>query len=268
MTERPREDNTDDVGAANQRLWDAWSDGFQAMWNADTAEGELPPAPFPLPDASSSEWSTDERPELDGADFVELGCGGGQATVGAAREGVETAVGLDFSTAQLRHARSLRNLYGVDAEFVAGDVTDTPFADDAFDIAYSGWVYFMIEDIEAAFREARRVLRDGGLFVFDVPHPFYELFDPETNELERSYHAAGPRRNNIDHDLEEDMIVFDRTVGELHNALVETEFTVERVLEHPDMDDPDEYEDNPVDSFQPDLVSMVPRSLQFWARVT
>lgn len=256
-----------DTSKENQKLWDAWSDDFQAMWNADTSKGELPPAPFPLPaTGSSAESPSDVLPEIEGADFVELGCGGGQATVGAVREGVETAVGVDFSTEQLQHAQRLSGLYGVETRFIAGDVTNVPLADDTFDIAYSGWVYFMVEDLEAAFTEARRVLREGGVLVFDVPHPFFELFDPDTHELERSYHSSGPGRNNVDDDFEAEMVVFDRTVGELHTALVNAGFVVKRVREGPSIDDPDDYKDA-VDSYQLELRAMVPRTLMFWAHV-
>lgn len=97
----------------NQRLWNEWSDDFQALWNADTAEGGLPPAPSPFaPDAPGG-----RQPEiLDSVkdkDYVELGCGGGQGSVGTAERGAKTVVGVDFSGEQLRHARKLRNLYGV-----------------------------------------------------------------------------------------------------------------------------------------------------------
>jgi len=254
-----------DPGTENRDLWDAWSDQFQALWNADTATGDLPPAPFPLPEDGPDEtWQADVLPEIEGADFVELGCGGGQATVGAARAGVDAAVGVDFSTEQLRHAERLGEFYGVDAAFVVGDVTAVPLADDAFDVAFSGWVYFMVEDLASCLAEARRVLREDGLLVFDVPHPFYELFDPDSRELERSYHASGPRRNVVDEDYDADMVVFDRKVSELHNALVDAGFTVERIIEE-GSDDPEDYDDDPLESNQPDLMAMVPRSLRFWA---
>ena len=66
----------------NQRLWNEWSDDFQASWNADTGEGDLPPAPSPFaPDTPGG-----RRPEIlssiEGKEYVELGCGGGQGSVG------------------------------------------------------------------------------------------------------------------------------------------------------------------------------------------
>ncbi|MDS0276837.1 class I SAM-dependent methyltransferase [Halomicroarcula sp. S1AR25-4] len=250
----------------NRKLWDAWSDDHQALWNAATAEGGLPPVYSPLPDpASMADWQADRLPAREDTAFVELGCGGGQGTVGVARDGVERAVGVDFSIEQLRHAIRLRNLYGVDARFVTGDVTDVPLADGAFDVAYSGFVYFMVEDLDAALTEAHRLLRDGGVLTFDVPHPFHELFDPETLALERSYHVTGPRRDKHDDVLHDDIVVFDRTVGDLHAALVDAGFTVKEVYEVPQSDDPDDYDEDPGGSSSPELRAKVPRTLGFWA---
>lgn len=253
----------DDSRNENRRLWDEWSDDFQALWNADTAEGELPPAPCPFTEDAPGGSHPDILPSVEGLDFVELGCGGGQASVGTAMEGADTVVGVDFSGEQLAHARKLRDLYGVDARFVAGDVTDLPFADDAFDVAFSGWVYQMVEDLDAALAEAHRVLRDDGVLVFDLPHPFYELFDPTERELERSYHAPNRREIPINEEYDAEMVVFDRTVSDLHNTVVDSGFDIRRMLE-PGSDDPEEYDDDPLESTQPDLMALVPRNLRFW----
>jgi SAM-dependent methyltransferase len=253
-----------DPPAENQQLWDEWSDDFQALWNADTDE-EAPPAPCPFTEGAPGGEQPDLLPSVDGIDFVELGCGGGQATVGTAVEGAARAVGVDFSGGQLEHARPLRDHYGVDAAFVQGDVTGVPLADDSFDAAFSGWVLQMVEDLDAYFAEAHRVLRDEGVLVFDLPHPFYELFDPETATLERSYHGDPRRTITISEEYESRLVVFDRTVGDLHDAAVAGGFDVRRVLE-PGSDDPEDYDDDDLlPSNQPDLMAMVPRSLRFWA---
>ncbi|AXG11336.1 class I SAM-dependent methyltransferase [Haloplanus rubicundus] len=254
-----------DTPNTNRRLWNEWSDAFQALWNADTAEGGLPPAPCPLtPDADGAH--PDVVPAPAGVEFVELGCGGGQASVGTAAEGADRVVGVDFSAAQLDHARRLRDCYGVDAQFVAGDVTTLPLADDAFDVAFSGWVVQMIERLDAYLSEARRVLRADGVLGFDVPHPFYECFDPATESIERSYHGPPHREITIDERYDANLIVFDRPVSDLHNALVDAGFDVRRVLE-PGSDDPEAYDDDPLDSNRPSLMAKVPRTLRFWATV-
>ena len=237
-------------------LWDAWSDAFQGAWNADTAD-ELPPADVHY----GPGWPADERldhlPEFEGRAVVELGCGGGQASVGFARRGAGRVAGVDFSTRQLEHARRLAGLYGVDVEFLAGDVTDLPLDGDGFDLAFSSWVFQMVGDLEPCFAEAARVLRDGGTLFFAIPHPFYEVFDPETGEIARSYFDSTPERKSIG-DLDPDMVVFHHRVAEIHRALVDAGFTVERLFE-PGSVDPDDYEEQW--SQKPELMAQVPPTL-------
>ncbi|SFB86564.1 Methyltransferase domain-containing protein [Halobiforma haloterrestris] len=248
----------------NRRLWNEWSDDFQARWNANTADGELPPAPSPFaPDAPGG-----PQPEVletvEGKDYVELGCGGGQGSVGTADLGAETVVGVDFSGEQLRHARQLRAFYGVDAQFVQGDVTNLPLPDDRFDVASSEAVFQMMADLEEALREARRVLCEGGVLVLSVPHPLHEILDPEAATLERSYFDTGRREIAIDEEYESDLVVFDRTVADLHNALVDAGFDVRRLVEHRHQ----KFEANdPEDLDLPEILWKVPQSVRFWAVV-
>jgi ubiquinone/menaquinone biosynthesis C-methylase UbiE len=253
MTEHRRE---------NRRLWNEWSDDFQALWNANTAEGELPPAPSPFaPDAPGGRQS-EVLDSVEGKAYVELGCGGGQGSVGTAKLGAETVVGVDFSGEQLRHARQLRDFYGVDVQFVRGDVTNVPLADDSFDIASSEAAFQMVERIDNALLEAHRVLREGSVFILSVPHAFNEILDAETGTIERSYFDTGPREITIDEDYESTLTVFDRTVADLHNAFVDAGFEVRRIIEH----QRHEVEENdPSESDLPEILWKVPQSVRFWA---
>ena len=250
-----------DYRRENQRLWDEWSDDFQALWNADTAD-DLPPTPSPFaPDAPGGP-QPDVLPTVEGRDYVELGCGGGQGSVGTAALGAATVVGVDFSGEQLKHATRLRDYYDVDARFVRGDVTDLPLASDSFDVASSEAAFQMVEHLDRALREAHRVLRTGGVFVLSVPHPLNEMVDAEAETIERSYFDSGPREITIDDDYDATLVVFDRTVADLHNALVDAGFEVRRLVEH----QRHRVEENdPGESDLPDLLWKVPQSVRFWA---
>jgi len=253
MTEHRRE---------NRRLWNEWSDDFQALWNANTAEGELPPAPSPFASDAPGGRQSEVLDSVEGTEYVELGCGGGQGSVGTAKLGAETVVGVDFSGEQLRHARQLRNFYGVDVQFVRGDVTNVPLPDDSFDIASSEAAFQMVERIDDALLEAHRVLREGGVFVLSVPHAFTEILDVETGTIERSYFDTGPREITIDEDYESTLTVFDRTVAALHNAFIDAGFEVRRIIEH----QRHEVEKNdPSESDLPEVLWKVPQSVRFWA---
>jgi len=251
-----------DLHQSNRRFWDEWSDDFQAIWRSDTDDGELPPAPSPFAADAPGGAQPQILESVEGKAYVELGCGGGQGTVGTAELGAEPVVGVDFSGEQLRYARALRDEYGVDAQFVQGDVTDLPLPDDRFDVASSEAAFQMVEHIERAFAEADRVLREGGVFVFSVLHPLHEALDAESGTLEESYVDDGPREIEIDEAFEETLTVFDRTVADLHNGLVDAGFEVRRLLEHHNH----EVEHNePGESDQPDVLWKVPQSVRFWA---
>ena len=249
----------------NRRLWNEWSDDFQAIWNSETAAGGLPPAPSPFASDAPGGPQPQILDAVEGKAYVELGCGGGQGSVGTAELGAGPVVGVDFSGEQLGHAKRLRDLYGVDAQFVQGDVTDLPLPDDRFDIASSEAAFQMVENLDRALAEARRILRDGGVFVLSVPHALNEALDPETATVEGDYLDSGPRRITIDDEYDADMVAFDRPVSDLHNALVDAGFDVRRMVEH------QQYEverTDPEESDQPAVLWRVPQSVRFWAVAT
>ncbi len=94
------------------------------------------------------------------AHALDLGCGGGQASLRlAARRYAVT--GVDFSETAIALARA--NVPGV--EFLVGDCLGLPFPDDAFGLAIDNHVlHCLVGDDRVRFlRETARVLRPGGL---------------------------------------------------------------------------------------------------------
>jgi SAM-dependent methyltransferase len=104
---------------------------------------------------------------------LELACGTGQLVVPIAALGIPT-VGLDRSPAMLTSARTRAEAAGVSCTFVEGDMRD-------FDlgrrfglvlIARNSLLHLAsTDDVVAAFTAARRHLRSGGVFAFDVFNP-------------------------------------------------------------------------------------------------
>lgn len=245
---------------ANRRLWNEWSEKFQALWNANTAT-DPPPAPSPFdPDKPGGhpEWFDG----VAGKSFVELGCGGGQGSVGTAELGADRVVGVDFSGEQLGHAKHLRDFYGVEASFVQADVTNLPLPADSFDLAGSEAAFQLVPDIDAALTEARRVLRDGAVFVLSLPHPMYEITDDETGEIEGNYFDTDARTLTIDEEYNAELVSFDRPIADLHGALTDAGFAVRRLLEHKR---PRVRMADREDSEVPELCWRIPQSVRFWA---
>ena len=78
-----------------------------------------------------------------------------------------TATRMAASTVALEPAAGMRRPGGA-VRFVAGEAEHLPFADDAFDGAYSTWAYFFTGpgwDPSPGVRELRRVVRNGGSMV-------------------------------------------------------------------------------------------------------
>lgn len=198
-----------------------------------------------------------------GADAVELGCGGGQLTVGLARRGADV-VGVDFSREQLRFAEATLDAADVEAPVLLGDVENLPLADESFDLATNAFVFQWVGDLPAAFAEAFRVLRPGGRFVFATPHPAFDVVDPETGELTGSYFDTG-RQVVPDPSLDHDLVTYRSTVGELLTDLVDAGFELERVVE-PGSPDPEDWEPGPWGEHPPALSSKLPSLLVVAAR--
>ncbi|RLM63938.1 class I SAM-dependent methyltransferase [Halorubrum sp. Atlit-8R] len=253
-----------DAHRENRRLWNEWSDAFQALWNAET-DTYPPPVPTPFDPDGHAATGPEFPPSAEGEAVVELGCGGGQGSVGTALAGAERVVGVDISEDQLRHARRLRDHYGADARFVQGDVTRAPLASDAFDLAFSEAAFQLVADVEAAVREARRVLRPGGTFYLAVMHPFRELIDPDDGAPRRGYHAPPRREIEIDESYDADLVAFDRTVSDLHRALTDAGFVVERLVEPEPEGGETTSEGDAAAAAEPR--ALLPDTLGFWARL-
>ena len=101
---------------------------------------------------------------------LDLGCGGGLMTEPYARAGA-VAVGLDPSRPSLRAARrhaQARALKPFPPQYVAARAEALPFPDASFDAVCSADSLEHLANLPAALDECARVLRPGGLFLFDT----------------------------------------------------------------------------------------------------
>lgn len=92
----------------------------------------------------------------------DLGCGPGQVAGYLHRRG-SRLIGIDLSPAMLDEARRLHP----EVEFRQGDLTllDLPDGELAGAVAFYAIVHFAPDQLEPVFREIRRVIRSGGLFL-------------------------------------------------------------------------------------------------------
>ncbi len=102
--------------------------------------------------------------------ILDIGCGAGRTTIPLYELGYCTVIGVDLTPAMIDHARSLAEALGHPIPFEVGDATSLRFDDASFDAAlFSAQGLMCIPGREnrlEALREARRVLRPGGCFIF------------------------------------------------------------------------------------------------------
>jgi SAM-dependent methyltransferase len=133
---------------------------------------------------------------------LDIGSGiGGPARHVALRHGA-SVTGIDLTPAFVEAARELTRMTGVEnVRFEVGSATAIPFPDASFDLALLLHVGMNVADKEGLFREARRVLRDGGVFaIYDVmrlgdgalafPVPWAETEDLSALERPEVYRDA------------------------------------------------------------------------------
>jgi len=121
-----------------------------------------------------------KQPEV----VLDLGCGTGVATAALAKRYKKAKiVALDFALPMLKQTHK-RGAFLRKPKCVCGDLESLPLKDDSVDLIYSNAAVQWANDIEATFKEFRRVLKPGGLLMFTT-------FGPDTlKELRAAWSHA------------------------------------------------------------------------------
>jgi SAM-dependent methyltransferase len=136
---------------------------------------------------------------------LDLGCGWGRHAIALAERGVDV-IGLDRSAELLAHGLEVEGGARLSGRLVRGDMRHLPFAGRAFDavaLLFSSFGYFDDAGNARVLDEIARVLRPGGLALFDlmnselvrarlVPESVRE--DEDTLVVERRWLAEDGRR--------------------------------------------------------------------------
>jgi SAM-dependent methyltransferase len=124
-------------------------------------------------------WGVYDVPEDDihalgdvgGLRALELGCGACQSGIKVGMRGAHVT-GVDLSLAQLRHGLEHMQETGVRLPVVQGDGERLPFAGASFDLVFCDHGVMGFADPIRTVPEVARVLRPGGLFVFNGTTPW------------------------------------------------------------------------------------------------
>ena len=102
-----------------------------------------------------------------GKQALDVGCGGGLLAEEFARLGCQVT-GIDPSELSLATARAHARQSGLDIVYRVGVGEALPFADETFDLVYCCDVLEHVNDLAQVIAESSRVLRRGGLFLYDT----------------------------------------------------------------------------------------------------
>ncbi len=123
---------------------------------------------------------------LDPGTILDIGCGTGAGAL-ALRKRFPRArvVAADLAEGMLHALRDKQPLLRR-PRLVCADMERLPFATDSVDLVFSGLTLQWCNDLPAVFRDVRRVLREGGVFMFTT-------FGPGTlRELREAWAVADP----------------------------------------------------------------------------
>lgn len=102
-----------------------------------------------------------------GKTLVDIGCGGGLFAEEVARMGARV-IGVDPSTSSLETAHAHAVAAGLSIDYRTGTGEKLPLEDGSVDIACCVDVLEHVSDVDAVIRDSARVLKTGGLYVFDT----------------------------------------------------------------------------------------------------
>jgi 2-polyprenyl-6-hydroxyphenyl methylase/3-demethylubiquinone-9 3-methyltransferase len=102
-----------------------------------------------------------------GKTALEVGCGGGILTEDVARMGF-TTTGIDPSEGSIESAIKHAEESGLEIKYDIGMGEDLPYPDNSFDVLFCCDVLEHVMDLPKVIEEIARVLKPGGLFLYDT----------------------------------------------------------------------------------------------------
>ncbi len=202
--------------------------------------------------------------ELKGKSVLEIGCGGGQASIAMAKKGAR-CTGIDISEKQIAIAKRLAVSQSVQVTFLVGDMLEQLDAlSEPFDVVFSAFAFQYISDLTTLFEKVFQVVKNNGQFVFSLGHPVWDKFDEKNNSFFLSYQYVGAIEQSsvyTEDEITQPFVKYTRKMSDIYNSLSETGFIVEKIVEPFDINSPSGWK-----SFHEPNVALCPPTIIFVCR--
>lgn len=136
-------------------------------WNPDELFFMLKTSVNPARVGYFSRILREQNVDLRNSTLLDVGCGGGILAEAFAELGMPVT-GIDPSVSSIETARQHTKQQGLGIDYYVGSGERLPFADARFDCVSCCDVLEHVRDVDAVLAEIGRVLKPGGLFVYDT----------------------------------------------------------------------------------------------------
>jgi SAM-dependent methyltransferase len=175
--------------------------------------------------------------DLNNLCILDLGCGFGQACHWYASQGAEKVIGVDISEKMLARARRLYQDDNI--EYIRQPLEKISFSQNQFDLVTSSLAFHYIADFKSLLEEIHLCLKKNGYLIFSQEHPIVTAkklsngwFEDDNGEklhwIIDDYQSEGIRKQ---HWFIDNVIKYHRTIASIMNALIDTGFSIVKVLE-------------------------------------
>jgi len=188
-----------ETAAANRSWWDGEAGAYYAEHGGFLGDSDFVWGPEGLREAEAGLLG-----DVSGARVLEIGAGAAQCSRYLAGRNARV-VATDLSAAMLRQGVALNAKDPLRrVPLVQCDGLSLPFGDAVFEVVFTAYgVVPFVADSAAVMREAGRVLRPGGRFVFSTTHPVRWAFPDDPGEaglrVVSSYFDRRPYVEEDDH---------------------------------------------------------------------